>query len=117
MPTTQRVRDDLDRLLELEDEFDSSFLRPTEYAIRTARDLVHSAAALARRQPVQEPRYSTIGDGSLGLRWRNGARLIHVLVPDQPGAPCHLRHEDAAGHGHAEASPAALAAWLDWLGA
>jgi hypothetical protein len=66
-----------------DDEYDTSFLRPSEEAYRFARSVMESAASkLSGQIPRATP--APVGDGGIFVQFGTPERYVRVLVPAEP---------------------------------
>ncbi len=106
-------------LLELEEEDEYGILRPTEYAFRTAMQLVLGA-------------YDSMGDnfpnasvcpdekGGIMLDWSkdNPPCAIHLFCPSSPEIKAYIYHQNGDDYaGDYEVSSSRLSYWLNWFNA
>lgn len=81
--------------LQLEDEQDAyGILRPSEYAIETARDLLVGALGQAGGLP-----YGSVfpdGKGGLQIEWDWHGRQVHLGVPSQPSGRLYIYYSDGS---------------------
>jgi hypothetical protein len=82
----------LDNLLAAREEFDDEFVHPTEYAVAAARAIISSTYGRFPDLRALKPLFSTIGDGSVHVRWRSGDCEVRVLIPPGSAIPVRLYH-------------------------
>lgn len=106
---------DLSRFLG-EGEFDEEYLAPTEHALQEARALLRSVYTRPTAYPYPDPSFAALGDGSLSINWRNGARKAHALVPPTDAVPVRLYYREGKADGvDSPLTATALAERLAWL--
>ncbi|MBC6481807.1 MAG: hypothetical protein GDA56_32650 [Hormoscilla sp. GM7CHS1pb] len=106
-------------LLDLEEEDDYGILKPTEYAFKTAMQLVVEANEIMGIL-FSKGSASTDHQGSIRITWKNREkkRLVRLFCPCDSEQPVDIYH-DSSDEYHVEdvSSVLTLVHWLEWLNA
>ena len=87
---------------------------PEPAAVEKAWDILHEA----RSQMSEFPRGSACSDLDRGiwLRWLRGDRDVSLIIPASGGRKPYIYQGEGDKYSVLDASPMALASWLNWLG-
>jgi hypothetical protein len=101
-------------LLDNSDE-DEGHASPTQFAFKTAFDLIEEAEHILGRGAVSSP----VADSEGGIRvtWRNGDRLVKLICPATREAPVYIYQSSADGNSlrNQNITGTVLAERLAWL--
>jgi len=106
-------------LLDLEAEDDYGILKPTEYAFKTAMQLVVETYEIMGNS-FPSGSESTDEEGSIFLNWisQDRKRSVIIFCPCSPEKPAYFYHDTSDEHAaESDVSASKLVHWLEWFNA
>ena len=106
-------------LLDLEAEDDYGILKPTEYAFKTAMELVVEAHEIMGSS-FPKASASTDHQGSIRITWKNREtkRLVRLFCPCNSEQPVDIYHDSSDEYNVEDVySVSTLIHWLEWFNA
>jgi hypothetical protein len=106
-------------LLDLEEEDDYGILKPTEYAFKTAMQLVVEANEIMGDY-FPKASASTDHKGSIRITWKNREtkRLVRLFCPCNSEQPVDIYHDSSDEYNVEDVSSVStLVHWLEWFNA